>query len=58
VDATLAEPALTILRLAKRKYAAVRSHDGWVKSKVFGRSFRFSYAKDARGTLQVKLETK
>jgi hypothetical protein len=40
------------------KYAAARKHDSWVKSKVFGRSFRLTSKKDAKGVSQFNLETK
>lgn len=34
------EPAFDILRLTARGYAATRKADGWIKSAVFGKSFR------------------
>ena len=35
-----------------------RKHDGWIKSKVFGRSFRLTCRKDAKGMSHFNLETK
>jgi Uma2 family endonuclease len=58
VDSTVETPELTILRLTSGKYVQVRKHDGWSKSKVFGRSFRLTSKKDARGVSQFNLETK
>src|ERR1017187_519448 len=40
VDSTIETPELVIMKLVGGKYVTVRKHDGWVKSKVFSRSFR------------------
>ena len=58
VDSTAETPELVIMRLVGGKYATARKHDGWVKSKVFGRSFRLTYKKDAKGLSHFNLETK
>jgi hypothetical protein len=58
VDSTIENPELVIMRLVNGKYVAARKHDGWVKSKVFGRSFRLTCKKDAKGLTQFNLETK
>jgi Uma2 family endonuclease len=58
VDSTVDVPELVILRLVNGKYVAARKHDGWVKSKVFGRSFRLTCKKDVTGLSQFNLETK
>lgn len=58
VDSTVETPQLEIYRLAAGKYVAARKHDGWVKSNVFGRSFRLTCKKDAHGVSQFNLETK
>jgi len=58
VDSTIETPELVIMRLVAGKYVAARKQDGWVKSKVFGRSFRLTCKKDAKGVSQFNLETK
>lgn len=58
VDSTLESPELVIMRLVGEKYSPVRKHDGWVTSKVFGRSFRLTSRKDAKGVSRFNLETK
>lgn len=58
VDSTIESPELVIMRLVAGKYVAARRHDGWVKSKVFGRAFRLTSRKDASGMSQFNLETK
>ena len=58
VDSTIETPELIILRLVAGKYVTARKHDGWVKSKVFGRSFRLRCKKDAKGVSHFNLETK
>ena len=44
--------------LPPKGYAAARKQDGWMKSAVFGQSFRLSQEKDALGhplfTLEVR----
>jgi len=58
VDSTIETPGLIIMRLTGGKYVAARKHDGWVKSHVFGRSFRLTCENDANGLAQFNLETK
>jgi Uma2 family endonuclease len=58
VDSTIETPELLIMRLVGGKYVKARKHDGWVKSKVFGRSFRLTCKKDAKGISHFNLETK
>jgi len=58
VDSTIESPELVIMRLVGGKYVAARRHDGWMKSNVFGRSFRLTCKKDASGMSQFNLETK
>jgi Uma2 family endonuclease len=58
VDSTIESPELVIMRLVAGKYVTGRRRDGWVKSKVFGRSFRLTCRKDAKGVSHFNLETK
>lgn len=58
VDSTVETPELVIMRLVAGKYVTARKHDGWVKSNVFGRSFRLTCKKDAKGLSHFNLETK
>ena len=58
VDSTVEIPELAIYRLTGGKYVAARKRDGWVKSNVFGRSFRLTCRKDAEGVSHFNLETK
>ncbi|MBI3821485.1 MAG: Uma2 family endonuclease [Planctomycetes bacterium] len=58
VDSTVEDPELVIMRLMGGKYVTVRKHDGWVKSHVFGRSFRLSSKAAANGLTKFTLETK
>jgi len=46
------------MRLVNGKYVAARRDDGWVKSHVFGRSFRLTCRKDVKDVSQFNLETK
>jgi Uma2 family endonuclease len=58
VDARKEPLKFDILRHTARGYTASRKQDGWVKSAVFGKSFRLTQQADARGhpayTLAVK----
>jgi Uma2 family endonuclease len=58
VDSRSENPELEIYRLARGKYVAARKQDGWVKSHVFGRSFRLTCRKDANGVSHFNLESK
>lgn len=58
VDSRVDVPQLTILRRGSTRYRTARSIDGWVRSVVFGKSFRLT-SKTARDgmphfTLEVK----
>jgi Uma2 family endonuclease len=58
VDSTIESPELVIMRLRGGKYVTTRKNEGWVKSHVFGRSFRLTSKKDANGLTKFNLETK
>ena len=58
VDSTIEAPELVIMRLVTGKYVTARKRDGCVKSNVFGRSFRLTCKKDAKGVSHFNLETK
>jgi Uma2 family endonuclease len=45
-----------IFRHTARGYVATRKQDGWIKSTVFGRSFRLVQEQDARGNPEFTLE--
>jgi Uma2 family endonuclease len=49
VDVRGQDLEFTILRRGPRGYVAVRKHAGWLKSTVFGKSFRFTQQTDALG---------
>jgi Uma2 family endonuclease len=49
VDARKAPPRLELLRHGPRGYVAARKQDGWVRSAVFGKSFRLTQSKDDLG---------
>ena len=58
VDSRADEPSLEILRHSARGFVATRKQAGWVKSVVFGKSFRLHQGVDVLGdpefTLQVR----
>jgi Uma2 family endonuclease len=56
VDARGESLRFDILRRSARRYIATRKQAGWVKSRVFGRSFRLMYQADALGHPQYTLE--
>src|SRR5262249_52631220 len=58
IDSTSANPELSIYRLTNGRYAVARKQGGWVKSNVFGRSFRLTTTKDANSLSQFKLDVK
>jgi Uma2 family endonuclease len=47
-----------IYRHAKKGYIAVRKDDGWMKSQVFGKSFRLSRGEDEFGQPEFTLEVR
>lgn len=55
VDTRDEEPALDIRRRGSRKYASVRKQGGWVKSAVFGQSFRLTRQADEHGLSKYTL---
>jgi Uma2 family endonuclease len=46
---------LQILRYTKRGYVTVRPQDGWIKSPIFGKSFRLVQRTDQHGLQTFKL---
>jgi Uma2 family endonuclease len=57
-DARSEVPTLDILRHGSRGYTAVRPQDGWVRSAVFGRSFRLTQAAGVGGYPKYKLDVR
>jgi Uma2 family endonuclease len=55
VDARKGDPQFDILRWTERGYAATRRKQGWLKSKVFGRSFLLEVRPDRLGNPQFFL---
>ena len=49
IDAQYDEISFQILRRRRDRYVAVASRDGWVRSTVFGRSFRLDRRKNRMG---------
>jgi Uma2 family endonuclease len=47
-----------ILRRGPRGYAAARKLRGWIKSPVFGKSFRLSHKKDRLGLTGYRLQVR
>lgn len=58
VDARPEVPTLDVLRHTARGYTAVRPQDGWVRSAVFGRSFRLTQAAGVGGYPKYKLDVR
>lgn len=58
VDARKSPARFDIYRHTADGYVAVRRRDGWLKSTVFGRQFRFLEAKDRFGDPAYSLEVK
>lgn len=57
-DARGEEPEFTILRRGPRDYAAVRRQGGWLKSAVFGKSFRLTRQTAEDGNPEYTLEVR
>jgi Uma2 family endonuclease len=55
IDARKAPPKFDLWRHGSRGYVSVRKKDGWVKSAVFGRSFRLMQTQNALGHPEFKL---
>jgi Uma2 family endonuclease len=47
-----------IFRFTARRYVTTRKHDGWVRSAVFGRSFRLARYDDEFGNPDYTLEVR
>jgi Uma2 family endonuclease len=58
VDARSDPPAFDVLRHTPKGYRATPKKDGWVKSAVFGKSFRLTHRLNAFGHPEYKLETR
>jgi Uma2 family endonuclease len=58
VDARRDPPSFDILRHTARGYAATRKQDGWVKSTVFGKSFRLTAHTNRIGNPEYSLEVR
>lgn len=55
VDARRATPAFTIFRHTERGYVPGCKPGGWLKSRVFGKSFRLTRQADERGNPEYAL---
>lgn len=55
VDSRAERPTLEILRYTARGFAETRKQAGWVKSLVFGKSFKLKQGKDALGDSEFTL---
>jgi Uma2 family endonuclease len=58
IDARKSPPRFDIYRHTDNGYVAVRRRDGWLKSAVFDRQFRFVESKDRFGDPAYSLEVK
>ena len=58
VDARREPAALEILRLARRGYVRVRMQGGFLKSAMFGKSFRLTQGRDEHDLPEFKLEVR
>lgn len=58
IDARGEEISFQVLVWRKSAYAAVPHHDGWVRSRVFGREFRLTRTQDRRGAWKYILDCK
>lgn len=58
VDARGAKPLFEILRHTARGYVSVRKQDGWLRSTVFGRSFRLTRKNGVEGYPQFALRVR
>jgi Uma2 family endonuclease len=55
VDSRSEEPTLEILRHTSRKYVTTKSQSGWVKSAVFGKSFKLTRESNSQGLSEYNL---
>ena len=58
IDARGEELSFQILHWRKTGYAAAPSHEGWQRSRVFGRSFRLERTRDKRGLWRYRLQVR
>ncbi len=58
VDARTSPPVFEILRRNAKGFVSVRKVSGWLKSAVFGKSFRLTETKDKVGHPKFRLEVK
>ena len=58
VDARRAPLEFTMLRRGAKGFATTRKQDGWLKSAVFGKSFRLTQQFDALGNPQYTLDVR
>jgi len=58
VDPRGLELHFDILRHAEKSYVATRRQQGWLKSAVFGKSFRLTKRNDTRGNPVFTLEVR
>jgi Uma2 family endonuclease len=58
VDALDKEPTFELLRWTTRGYSATRPRQGWLRSAVFGRSFRLTQGQDRLGNPRYTLLVK
>ena len=56
IDARGEELGFQILHWRKTGYVAAPSHEGWHRSRVFGRSFRLERTRDKRGLWRYRLQ--
>lgn len=56
IDARGEQISFQVLAWRKSGYAAVPHHDGWVRSRVFERTFRLTRKPDRRGAWKYTLE--
>ena len=56
VDARKEEPRFELLRRGSRGYTAARTQEGWLRSAVFGRSFRLTHEPDRLGHPRYRVE--
>jgi Uma2 family endonuclease len=58
VDVRSSSPILEIFRRGTKGFVAVRKQAGWLKSTVFGKSFRLTITKDRLGDPKYQLESR
>ena len=58
VDARGKDAEFAVYRRGAKKYTKVREQDGWVKSAVFGKSFRLTRGSDPQGNPEFTLEVR